>query len=349
MACIAVGGFLRLLCLLAAAARARCMELSQPSGVAAAKSVEYEEWAGLPAEDPGDEDEAKLDNQRVRAAGLQIECPRYMVKRPVTEIARKLKAAEPVRATGTNFNRRLDQEVVFIIAHPYTGSTALLGLLATSPRTTTQCNVSKWACEGTWLLTNAGLLPKTREDRWNSQTPGNWEEAWKVYTKGWDMSQPVLLEKSPPNAVKMPRIAEAMDKIGYNASFIVMTRSPCNMNKRMYTEPDHARFDKFVDDMKHARERGLSRVLQIKYEDLIDDPWEVSQRIVDFVPQLGLINPAETGPELLNQVQAHNSTILWSRTNSLASYALSLGDAAPAPHSSVSEAWRDYMDVAGYL
>lgn len=302
---------------------------------------EYEEWfgAGL-KEGEAEYGEAEYGNEEEEliAVDEQINCPAYMVNRPVADIARRLKHPEPVYAAGEGNGEQIsDQEVVFVIAFPFTGSTAVLGLLGTSPSTTTHCPARTWACEGSWLLDRAGLMGG--KHHWDSQFPKSWGEALQVYKKHWNMSKSVLLEKSPPNVIKMAEISKAMRDLGQRASFIVLTRSPCNLKGAWQGGPG-AMYIKFVDELKQANEGSLLRTLEIKYEDLIADPWAISQRMVEFVPQLGSLNPAETAADL--------GRVYGARGKSVGDYALAHGSAVPTRHATVSAKWSDYMEVAGY-
>jgi len=155
----------------------------------------------------------------------------------------------------------------------------------------------------------------------------------------------VLLEKSPSNAVKIPEIARGMRRLGKRAAFIVMTASPCG--QRGGYKPQ--RFDKFVSDLARLEHEGEGsvRMLRFKYEELLHNPWEVSQRIVDFLPQLGFVNPADTARDL--ETLGEQSHIdMHGRDKSVGAYVVSLGDSKPYRKRQVGGAWRRYMEVGGY-
>jgi hypothetical protein len=104
-------------------------------------------------------------------------------------------------------------------------------------------------------------------------------DAWSPY---WDLTRPLLLEKSPPNLV-MGRFLQALFP---GSAFVTVIRHPVivalstvkwrrliSRNFQNYTSVESmvghwlAAHDTFVDDLPH-----LSRVRVLRYEDLVADP-----------------------------------------------------------------------------
>jgi len=104
---------------------------------------------------------------------------------------------------------------------------------------------------------------------------------WATY---WDLSCPVLLEKSPPNLVRT-RFLQAMFP---ESLFVVMTRHPVAVSlatqkwlKTSYVSLIrhwlicHERYRKDAPSLKY--------LLEVRYEDFVADPEGVIGRIYDFV------------------------------------------------------------------
>lgn len=205
---------------------------------------------------------------------------------PLTPNLLQLRTAQqkgPVFASAPLTPNRSDY--VFVIATPESGSTALFSVLASSPNVATLCKAGLgWNCEGWFLLKRAGLL--TKETRNLPDVPKDWSDAVKVYEKQWDMTKPVLVEKSPNNLFKTAHIAADLVKAGKQVNFIVLTRSPC--------------FAKYGDKfwLRHAQLLHTAmntpgvRTLHVRYEDLVQDPYALSAEILSFLPSLGQLDPS---------------------------------------------------------
>jgi hypothetical protein len=106
-------------------------------------------------------------------------------------------------------------------------------------------------------------------------------EEWSRY---WDMSAPLLMEKSPPNMIRM-RFLQALFP---DSSFIVITRHPIPVtlatqkwsNTKPHTLVEHwlAAHELMAEDISH-----LQRVHVMRYEDLVDDPDRELARAFGFL------------------------------------------------------------------
>ena len=91
------------------------------------------------------------------------------------------------RPNKTKLVRSVGRKPVYLIIAipPFWGSSAIEGLLSTSPAVATMCHLGTWQCEATWELIRAGLM--TNENRWDADQP-DWDAAYRhMHTH---MSQP---------------------------------------------------------------------------------------------------------------------------------------------------------------
>lgn len=131
-------------------------------------------------------------------------------------------------------------------------------------------------------------------------TPENRRKLFEEWSRYWDLSKPYLVEKSPPNLIRM-RFLQAMFPDSY---FIVLLRHPIPVtlatqpwgNDRVHRLLAHwvRAHDLFVSDIPHVR-----RVHALRYEDLVGDPDGTLGRAFAF---LGLDdpNPGRTRAEGVN-------------------------------------------------
>lgn len=158
---------------------------------------------------------------------------------------------------------------LFVLAAPHTSSTGLFSLLATSPNTSTLCFAHTWACEGTWILTERGMM--TPNSRWDQDLPRDWNAAVDAYAEFWNSSQQIFIEKSPPNIAKAERIYSQLTKSGKRVKFLILTRSPCYKGSWVshYPEPPLAKQMRFLMDASanlprssylHVKSSGLQSI-----------------------------------------------------------------------------------------
>lgn len=109
--------------------------------------------------------------------------------------------------------------MLFLLTPPYSGSTAIAKLLDSSKRTATLCENG----EGQWLI------PKLiEEDRWDIDKPINFDSIKAVWLNKYQQikkKQPdvdVIIEKSPPNMMRIEALAAMFDSV----SFIANNRNP---------------------------------------------------------------------------------------------------------------------------
>lgn len=121
-------------------------------------------------------------------------------------------------------------------------------------------------------------------------TPENTRKLFAEWSQYWDLSAPILLEKSPPNIIRT-RFLQAMIP---DSSFVVLLRHPIPVTlgtqpwggDRLHSLIEHwlRAHELFVEDSPY-----LARVHVVRYEDIVADPDAAMGRIFAF---LGLEDPA---------------------------------------------------------
>ncbi len=110
-------------------------------------------------------------------------------------------------------------------------------------------------------------------------------EAWAPY---WNLSKPVLCEKTPANMVRSRFLQAAFP----NASFIFVSRHPvaCALAIRkweysLYRQPLELLIRNWIASHRYMREDlpHLRRALSLRYEDITADPVSGVRRIEDFL------------------------------------------------------------------
>jgi Sulfotransferase family len=171
---------------------------------------------------------------------------------------------------------------LFILCPPYSGSTVLWKLLATS------ANVSSLPLEGQFL---PELENTMRDKPWDAERALPWPEIKKVWASYWDSSKPVLLEKSPPNLIRTRDILAHFEPV----KFIIMVRNPYAhseglMRRNHWTAMRAASFSMMCLRRQLANVRELDNALVIRYESLVSDPAKTSAQLAAFMPELSDVN-----------------------------------------------------------
>jgi hypothetical protein len=131
-------------------------------------------------------------------------------------------------------------------------------------------------------------------------TEENRRQLFSEWSQYWDLSVPVLLEKSPPNLIRT-RFLQAMFP---DASFVALIRHPIPVTlatqpwggDRIHSLVEHwlRAHELFVEDVPHLR-----RVHVVRYEDIVADPDEALGRIFRFL-ELEDPNPGRSRAEGVN-------------------------------------------------
>jgi len=177
-------------------------------------------------------------------------------------------------------------KTLFILSLPRTGSTILVRLLGTSKNASLFPSRNN---EGQFLEEIRSFM---RDGSWQETKRISWDYIKKVYEKNWDLTKPVLVEKSPPYVIR----AKEIEKKFENPYFIVMTRDPyawcAGLKIRMPNSSYHKIAEIWTNRMKYQKYnvQNLQRVLFFTYEQLCDNPEVVSNMISKFVPELSDID-----------------------------------------------------------
>jgi uncharacterized protein YndB with AHSA1/START domain len=180
---------------------------------------------------------------------------------------------------------RSSRTYLFILCPAFSGSTVLYRLIASSPHASTLFGHGNWAGEGQFV---PAVVPLMRRQVGADPRVGGWEDPavempWgrirREWERCWDLSKPVLVEKSPPNVLRAPAIEEHFSRFG-DVRFVAMIRSPYHVRQRP---------ELWLAEARHQRRNveTLRHVLWTRYEDLCRDPAAVARRLTDFLPALG--------------------------------------------------------------
>ena len=178
----------------------------------------------------------------------------------------------------------MKHKYLFILCPPSSGSTLLWQILRTSP------HVGVLPAEGQALA--KGIL--FNEQRWNPEMPVQWAKVKDKWEAAWDLTKPVLLEKSPPHLVR----AGQLDENFPGSYFLIMVRNPyafCEGIKRRWRKElsyaDIARL--WIDwaGWQASNRNRLRNALTFTYEELTSDPWGQCRRLIEFVPELRELHP----------------------------------------------------------
>jgi len=162
---------------------------------------------------------------------------------------------------------------LFILCPPYSGSTILWKLVATSAA------VSSLPSEGQFL---PEVQAQMRERPWDATRVLPWAQIKSVWDGYWDHDKPFLLEKSPPNLIRTDAIRQHFQPL----RFLLMVR-----------DPDAQRAAEF--SVRCLRQQATNATtlpdsLAFTYEALADDPQSIARRIEAFLPGLGALNATDS-------------------------------------------------------
>jgi hypothetical protein len=127
-----------------------------------------------------------------------------------------------------------------------------------------------------------------RKAPWNNDVVLPWEKIKEVWDGYWDQEKPLLVEKSPPNLIRADDIVKHFQPV----YFIIMVRNPYALCEGLHRRNkwDAVKAAKFsIRCLRKQAEnaKNLQNAICIRYEELVEDPKSVSQKIQSFLPQLG--------------------------------------------------------------
>ncbi|WP_259225277.1 sulfotransferase [Salinibacter ruber] len=196
---------------------------------------------------------------------------------------------------------------LFILSPPFSGSTLVHDVIATSDR------VTQLPAEGQHLPEVKDWMRsgRIRGKHWDSSHTVPWERVRGVWDTYWDEEKPVRLEKSPPNLLRAKAMEDAFD----SSFFIVMIGDPyafCEGCARRANELDAA--DSARLWIRCARKQTenleeLSRALLVRYEDFVEHTEEMIQQIGSFIPE---IQDIEAKPSSTFSVLGRGQNQIWN-------------------------------------
>ena len=192
-----------------------------------------------------------------------------------------------------------DKTLLIVVGLPFSGTSALEGLLGTSGVIADLCKADTWQCENTQLLQNLGFKNPNAdcdccEDEYTSVsdvTAAEYAYAYRDFAnKWWDMSKPVLMDKTPQNLCRPTKIRDAAAKLGVNVKFVVLTRHPFSWTSEKHPFNQGYYMEQMVMARNLLADPTMS-TLQVRYEDMAWNMDEVIKSVKAFVPEVSAIDP----------------------------------------------------------
>jgi hypothetical protein len=175
----------------------------------------------------------------------------------------------------------MDQDHLFVLSPPFSGSTVLWRVLNTSPNVTSLPHVRG---EGQFV---PAVKPMMRDDPWNPGKRLDWVFIRAEWVRLWDPNRKIRLEKSPPNILRALEIERHFP----NAYFVAMLRNPyafCEGIRRRQGVDVKIGAETWLNhacaQMKNRQ--SLERILFFTYEEFTDQTERVRTRLLNFLPSL---------------------------------------------------------------
>jgi len=168
---------------------------------------------------------------------------------------------------------------LFVLSPPFSGSTILHDLIATSP------NVSILPKEGQHL---EGASEHMRGSHWNPKMEVPWKKIEKVWNQNWKEDGPIFLEKSPPNILR----ADAIESHFSPTSFVLTIRDPYAFAEGMRRRNNNlgvvrgAKLWKRIARAQRRNQKNLKNTTFFRYREFTETTREVVKKILDLVPEL---------------------------------------------------------------
>ena len=181
--------------------------------------------------------------------------------------------------------------LLIVLGMSFSGTSALEGLLGTSGVITDLCKSNTWQCENTVLLEDMGFINENVHCDPDDVTAAEFAYAYKDFAnKWWDMSKPVLMDKTPQNLCRPTKIRDAAAKLGVNVKFVVLTRHPFSWTSEKHPFNQGYYMEQMVMARNLLADQTMS-TLQVRYEDMAWNMDEVIKSVKAFVPEVSAIDP----------------------------------------------------------
>ena len=200
-----------------------------------------------------------------------------------------------------------EHRFVFLAGLHRSGTTLLARLLAAHPEISGFSQTGVPADEGQHLQTvyppasvygGPGRFGFAPEAHLTESSPlvseENARKVFEEWSPHWDLSRPVLLEKSPPNLLKT-RFLQALYP---GSAFVIIIRHPIPVSVPTAKWRGTRRYDRIIEHwlrchaLFEADREHLERVQILTYEQLVRDPDGALRSIFDFL-ELDPIPPSE--------------------------------------------------------
>jgi hypothetical protein len=180
-------------------------------------------------------------------------------------------------------NKNKPHKYLFILSPPFCGSTLLNQLISTSQNIS--CNNNIGTREGQTLPEVRSIMFES--NRWDKNLSLPLEKIKTIWHKYWDLSKPILLEKSTPNIMRVNDIKKCFNPI----SFICMVRNPyaqCEgiIRRNGKSAEFAAKFALNCLQYQKVNIENEKNLLFFTYEDLCENKSQVVNKIISFMPDL---------------------------------------------------------------
>ena len=180
-------------------------------------------------------------------------------------------------------NKNKPHKYLFILSPPFCGSTLLNQLISTSKNVS--CNNNIGTREGQTLPEVRNIM--FENNRWDKNVSLPWKRIKTVWHKYWDLSKPILLDKSTPNIMRVNNIKEFFNPV----SFICMVRNPyaqCEgiIRRNGKSAEFAAKFALNCLQYQKTNLESEKNLLFFTYEELCENKNHVVNKIILFMPDL---------------------------------------------------------------
>lgn len=172
----------------------------------------------------------------------------------------------------------MSNKYLFVLCPPYSGSTVLWKLLSTSP------NVSSLLWEGQGRDSVAHIMKK---ERWNPNYRMPWQYVRRKWEEEYDLSKPILLDKSPAFIIRAQELKEHFD----NPYFIIMIRCPYAYCEGAYRRKAGTLVEvamRWIEMAQYQIQniRSLDNSIFFSYEQFTDNILDIRDQIINFMPEI---------------------------------------------------------------
>ena len=123
------------------------------------------------------------------------------------------------------------------------------------------------------------------KQRWNEEKYIPWQKVKDIWSKYWDLSKPILMDKSTPNIIRVSDIKQVFKPI----SFIAIVRNPyaqCEGIIRRNNQSAEFAAEFAIRCLKYQKKNieNEKNLLFFNYEELCDNTHQVVNKINEFIP-----------------------------------------------------------------